>query len=377
MTTFDGVKDSGERRAFDTGSVRDVRTGKGRFDLIPPEGILRLAQHFENGAVKYGDRNWQLGQPLSSYIDSGLRHGYNLLALKVDEDHPSAAIWNFMAFLCTAEWIIEGKLPRELDDIGYCDALEESRENDELEQLAPSGNHDHTASMLTAPAEAPMAVVTEAGEERVQTTVLSDAGVPDDRNDIFVGQEEPDGFKIFAGLDEIPEHPAVAALRRNGYTAWQRDRLQQWAVDILGTVEAPTFKIPSSISVEVPEVTIDTLRSAIGMVNPSFDAVVASSRDGYDVIVADVRARSGFNVGSIGSLGGIEIQVVDDDDPILQATGASWALVSRELFAETRPAAAAALQEALDRDQHPENAWPHQPAASGPEGPGYPADWPS
>lgn len=29
------IKDSGERRAFDTGAVRDIQTGKGRMDLLP------------------------------------------------------------------------------------------------------------------------------------------------------------------------------------------------------------------------------------------------------------------------------------------------------------------------------------------------------
>lgn len=123
-TSFDSVKDSGERRDFGTGSVRDVRTGKGRYDLLPPLVIKRLAQHYENGAVKYGDNNWKLGQPLSGFLDSGLRHGFNLLDLMVDEDHAAAAIWNFAAFMWTAEEIRAGRLPRELDDIGYLAKLE-------------------------------------------------------------------------------------------------------------------------------------------------------------------------------------------------------------------------------------------------------------
>lgn len=132
MTEFNEVKDSGERRDFGTGSVRDVRTGKGRFDLIPPIFLRRLAKHVENGAVKYGDRNWELGQPLSSYLDSGMRHTVNLMALDVDEDHAAAVAWNAMAFMCTAEWIKSGMLPSELDDIGYVDALEEAEEDAEL-----------------------------------------------------------------------------------------------------------------------------------------------------------------------------------------------------------------------------------------------------
>ena len=29
------IKDSGERREFDTGAVRDIQEGKGRMDLLP------------------------------------------------------------------------------------------------------------------------------------------------------------------------------------------------------------------------------------------------------------------------------------------------------------------------------------------------------
>lgn len=62
---FNEVKDSGKRQEFQTGSIRDTREGKGRYDLLPPHAIFRLAKHFENGAKKYGDRNWEKGQPLS------------------------------------------------------------------------------------------------------------------------------------------------------------------------------------------------------------------------------------------------------------------------------------------------------------------------
>lgn len=123
MTDYDAVKDSGQRTNFSTGSRRDVRTGKGRYDLIPPYFIKRLAQHLENGAVKYGDRNWELGQPLSVYLDSALRHLFNVADMQVDEDHPSAAVWNVMAFIHTVEAVRKGLLPEELDDIHYLDAL--------------------------------------------------------------------------------------------------------------------------------------------------------------------------------------------------------------------------------------------------------------
>lgn len=37
------IEDSGERQEFDTGAVRDIQEGKGRYDLIPPEPLMRLA----------------------------------------------------------------------------------------------------------------------------------------------------------------------------------------------------------------------------------------------------------------------------------------------------------------------------------------------
>jgi hypothetical protein len=91
---YNEVKDSGERRQYDTGAVRDRQKGKGRFDLLPPKAIKRLAQHFENGAIKYGDRNWEKGIDVSDYVDSALRHLFAYLDGANDEDHLSAAMWN-------------------------------------------------------------------------------------------------------------------------------------------------------------------------------------------------------------------------------------------------------------------------------------------
>ncbi|MCH7994117.1 MAG: hypothetical protein IIB57_06700, partial [Planctomycetes bacterium] len=70
---FDKVKDSGNRQKFQTGSVRDDNEGKPRYDLITPIGLHRLAMHYANGAKKYGDRNWEKGQPLNRYIESAER----------------------------------------------------------------------------------------------------------------------------------------------------------------------------------------------------------------------------------------------------------------------------------------------------------------
>lgn len=175
------IKDSGTRREFESGAVRDAEEGKGRFDLLPacailrattfevgdlldqsgvdytitrncvietlnllykyldgeakydyfamagnlllralelrsagfdhdgwieatyPNAIMDLARHYERGAKKYSDRNWEKGIPISSFIDSALRHICKVLANWTDEDHLVAACWNIMGAMWTEE----------------------------------------------------------------------------------------------------------------------------------------------------------------------------------------------------------------------------------------------------------------------------------
>lgn len=111
------IKDSGKRQEFTTGSRRDTRDGKGRFDLLPPRALARLARHFEGGAVKYGDRNWEKGQPLSRYFDSALRHLFKYIQGERDEDHLIAAGWNILCLAETEQRIAEDQLPKELNDL--------------------------------------------------------------------------------------------------------------------------------------------------------------------------------------------------------------------------------------------------------------------
>lgn len=63
------IKDSGERTKFETGAVRDMHEGKGRFDLVPMCVLLRLARYYESGCQKYGERNWEKGIPCHSFAD--------------------------------------------------------------------------------------------------------------------------------------------------------------------------------------------------------------------------------------------------------------------------------------------------------------------
>jgi hypothetical protein len=104
-------------QTFATGSVRDSQAGKGRYDLLPPRALRAVALRFQDGAEKYGERNWERGQPLTRILDSALRHAFSVLEGKTDEDHAAAAAWNFLAFVETRERIAAGLLPADLDDL--------------------------------------------------------------------------------------------------------------------------------------------------------------------------------------------------------------------------------------------------------------------
>jgi len=110
------MKDSGERSEFETGAVRDGSIGKGRYDLISPIALHRLATWSENGALKYEDRNWEKGIPVSRYIDSLIRHLMKIQCGLEDEDHCAAVLWNAQGLLHTIEAIKQGLLPKELDN---------------------------------------------------------------------------------------------------------------------------------------------------------------------------------------------------------------------------------------------------------------------
>ena len=51
------ILDSGNRREFQTGAVRDMAEGKGDMVSLPNNAILRLSRHYEGGAKKYGRWN--------------------------------------------------------------------------------------------------------------------------------------------------------------------------------------------------------------------------------------------------------------------------------------------------------------------------------
>lgn len=99
------LKDSGERRTFSTGAQRDRGHGKGKPSLVPGFVIWLVSRIYEDGAIKYTDRNWEKGMPLSEYIDSAERHLQKLKDGLRDEPHASQVIWNMIGYIFTATMI--------------------------------------------------------------------------------------------------------------------------------------------------------------------------------------------------------------------------------------------------------------------------------
>ena len=118
------LKDSGKRQDFSTGSKRDTDEGKGQPSRISTLFLRKLSVHTQAGLQKYGDRNWEKGQPLSRYIDSMQRHLWKIQEGQTDEDHVAALSWNVMAFTHTKIMIDMGGLPKDLDDLSDYSAFD-------------------------------------------------------------------------------------------------------------------------------------------------------------------------------------------------------------------------------------------------------------
>ena len=153
------ILDSGDRTEYASGAVRDMKEGKGRCDLLPlkevgefldwvrrgdmkhsgtaldqfaifvedakkgeinkeflysalyrfsgvnnwdaPTMLIELSKHFEEGAIKYKERNWELGIEAHSFVDSSIRHYLKWLRGDDDERHDRAVCWNWICLLWT------------------------------------------------------------------------------------------------------------------------------------------------------------------------------------------------------------------------------------------------------------------------------------
>ena len=92
-----------EMKKYDTGAIREDKTGKGRCDLLPMCALIRLSKHYEKGTVDHGERNWEKGIPMHSFLDSAIRHLFEYMDGQTDEDHLCAAAWNILGAMWTEE----------------------------------------------------------------------------------------------------------------------------------------------------------------------------------------------------------------------------------------------------------------------------------
>ena len=95
---------------FPTGAVRSADASNVRYDLITPIGLRRLAETCAEGAIKYGEINWQKGIPASQMLNHAIRHLYLWLEGDDCEDHLAHAAWNILG-VCH----FEEQLPEMID----------------------------------------------------------------------------------------------------------------------------------------------------------------------------------------------------------------------------------------------------------------------
>lgn len=201
------LKDSGSRREFESGAVRDIQEGKGRCDLLPldivaslmddrsmsetlyfisnytitgndtylfqairsfcegvgwtiPDAILEVSKQYEDGAVKYGERNWEKGIPLHCYIDSGVRHLLKVYRGDNDEPHKRAFLWNMLGAIWTQKWRndlcdlpgFKTQSKEEIDRVrSRVNEIERTMHNDHDSEITSNYNkYQDTDSVITA-----------------------------------------------------------------------------------------------------------------------------------------------------------------------------------------------------------------------------------
>lgn len=92
------VKDSGKRKEFTSGMVRDTDADKICWSLITRGPLLqRWAEHLTAGAKKYGKDNWTLAtgrDELKRFRESAFRHFMQWWQGDTDEDHAAAVVFN-------------------------------------------------------------------------------------------------------------------------------------------------------------------------------------------------------------------------------------------------------------------------------------------
>ena len=81
-------------KRYETGALRDVSCDHVRYDLVPTEGLKRLAMTMNEGAAKYGEFTWMLGMPIGETLNHAIKHIFDYLAGDRTEDHLAHASAN-------------------------------------------------------------------------------------------------------------------------------------------------------------------------------------------------------------------------------------------------------------------------------------------
>ncbi|MCK5608959.1 DUF4406 domain-containing protein [Candidatus Pacearchaeota archaeon] len=113
------LHDSGERREFSSGAVRDRGDLKPRPDLISPHAQMREGMIYTLGSQKYALRNWEQGMPISVCLASAQRHIEQYKLGETDEDHLAQARWNLGAMIHFEEEIKAGRMSSEFADMPH------------------------------------------------------------------------------------------------------------------------------------------------------------------------------------------------------------------------------------------------------------------
>ena len=120
------VRDSGQRKEFASGMVRDVTEEKTNWSLVA-DGVMlrRWAEHLTKGARKYAARNWMMArsnEERDRFRESAFRHFMQWYQGETDEDHAAAVFFNING----AEYVREyhrGRHPDSLPPVGDYDDL--------------------------------------------------------------------------------------------------------------------------------------------------------------------------------------------------------------------------------------------------------------
>jgi len=94
---------AGSKVMYATGSHRSSDCEDYRYDLISPIGLKAVARTCAEGADKYGDYNWEKGQPVPDILNHAIKHIYEFLGGDRSEDHLAHAAWNLLAAIHTLE----------------------------------------------------------------------------------------------------------------------------------------------------------------------------------------------------------------------------------------------------------------------------------